>query len=670
MISSGETRQRTTCPMDCPDMCPLDVSVEGGRIDGVYGVPGYEVTGGFICSKVGRFDRRVHGSDRLRHPLRRVGSKGDGPFERITWDEAVGDITERFRDIATQWGGEAILPFHYGGSNGLLSDGFLDRLYFSRLGASRLDKTICAAPSSTVAAAMYGKMPGVAYRDFPLARCIFVWGANPKASSIHLMPFLRQAKRNGAFIVAIDPRNNFSSREIDAHLAVRPGTDLPLALGMIRLWRDWGAFDEEFLNQHAVGRDALLQRAADWPLDRASAVTGVEASAIEMVAARFAEATPALIRCGWGVERNRNGGQATAAILAIPALLGKFGVRGGGYTLSNSVAIQPDLTDAMPLPPWTTRSINMTRLARVLNEPIDPPVKALFVYNCNPVATVPDQRRVVQGLRREDLFTVVFDQVHTDTASFADIVLPATTFLEHHDIRVGYGHYGVGGVRPVLPPQGEARSNAAVFAALGRAMGWTDEAFTWGPDEQVRRMTDALRKAGCDGADAGAFLQGEILPWSVNGSTPVQHRTVFPRTVDGLIHLDPPELGDTPFRFLSTEDQRQPLVLISPATGRTTNSTFGEFNLDTLTVTMHPEDAAHRSVADGDVVRVFNELGEVRCTVRVSERVRTGVVSMPKGAWRRSSQNGWTSTVLCPDHVNAVGGGACFNDARVQVERV
>lgn len=648
-------------------MCGLEVTVGDGRVSGIRGVEDNPVTGGFICAKVSRFARRVYHEDRLLYPMRRSGPKGSERFARISWDEALGEITERLAAVRDEWGGEAILPYSYGGSNGFLTDGFLDQLFFARLGASRLAKTICAAPTTAVARGMYGRMPGVAFEDYPDARCILIWGANPKASSIHLVPFLREARRHGAFIVSVDPRRTMSGREVDLHLPVRPGTDLPLALGMIRWWRERDLLDQDFLARSADGVEPLLERAEEWPLDRVERVTGVRATDVERVAGRYAESTPALIRCGWGLERNRNGGHAAAAVLAIPALLGKFGMPGGGYTMSNKGAGRLDERALLGDVRHTTRQLNMTRLGTLLTEPLDPPIKALFVFNCNPVATVPDQTKVVSGLLRDELFTVVFDQVLTDTAALADVVLPATTFLEHEDVRLSYGNYGLGGVRPVIPPVGEARPNAQVFAALGRAMGFEDAAFSWDPSEYMDRVAAATVVRDGRG-DADALRAGRIQDVAFNGrARPVQFRNVFPGTPDGKIHITPPELGTRPYVFREREESPYPLVLITPASSRTICSTLGEFNLDEPAVTIHPEDARTRGLRSGDTVRVFNDLGEIECDCRVEESVRPGVVSIPKGAWRRASRNGWTANVLCPSHVSDVGDGACFNDARVDV---
>jgi anaerobic selenocysteine-containing dehydrogenase len=512
---------------------------------------------------------------------------------------------------------------------------------------------------------MYGKMPGVAFEDYVHAKCIVVWGANPKASSIHHVPYLKEAKRRGAFIVAIDPRRNFSHREIDLHLPVQPGTDVVLALALIRWWLEHGFWDEPFLAEQAINVEKLRERAQRWSLDEASRVTGVKASDIELLARRFGESEPAVVRCGWGPERNRNGGQAIAAILAIPALLGKFGVRGGGYTMSNSGATRSDMDRVVSPVEWTARSVNMSRLGTALLELNDPPLKGLFVYNANPVATVPNQNLVLNGLQRKDLFTVVFEQVMTDTAVYADIVLPATTFLEHHDIRVSYGAYGLGGVRPVVGAVGEARPNAEVFATLGRAMGFDDEAFHWEPDEYMTRVSKHVRVSG-DSADTERLLRGEMQRCDFPGPTPVQFESVFPRTPDGKINLTPDALGPNPYEYSPPTDDL-PLALVTPASSRLISSTFGESNLSTLEVTVHPADAGQRGIQDRELVRVHNAFGEVQCRLRISERIRPGVVAMAKGAWRKASHNGFTSTALCPDHVNVVGGAACFNDARVEV---
>ncbi|MGH1365374.1 MAG: molybdopterin-containing oxidoreductase family protein [Calditrichia bacterium] len=659
---------RTTCVMDCPDTCALDVTVDDGKITAIRGARGrHPDTAGFICTKVSRYHKRIYHPDRLKYPMRRVGEKGRGEFERISWDDAISEITERFRKISARWGGEAIFPYHYGGSNGLLADEFMDHLYFSRLGASRCMKTLCAAPTTAVASGMYGKMPGVAFEDYLKAKFILVWGANPKVSNIHLMPYLRKAKRAGAFVAVVDPRRNFSEDEVDMHLPVMPGGDLPLALGMINHWQRNHNLDHDFLKSHAENLDVLLRAASDWPVERAAAKSGVSEEMIAELADRYAEASPAVLRCGWGLERNKNGGQAVAAILAMPSLLGKFGVRGGGYTMSNGGAVSFDKSKVLGELDWNTREINQTRLGEALLPELKTPVKALFVYNCNPVATVPDQNAVVRGLMRQDLFTVVFEQVMTDTAPYADILLPAVTFLEQHELKRGYGSYTIGGMQLVIDAVGEAKPNEEVFAMLGRAMGWNDGAFALDTNALMKKSAAALTLP--DGSSGSSeLLSGGSQDVKFDGENPIQFKSVLPRTKNGKVNLAPDALGDAPYRFERIVSDEYPLALITPGNEKMISSSFGEFNYPELWMTMNSEDAASRNLTDGASVRVFNELGEVACKVKIKNTVRPGVVSMPKGAWKKSSLNGSTSTALCPSDTNVVGGGACYNDARVEVE--
>jgi len=657
----------TTCPLDCPDTCGLRITHEAGRITALDGDPESPVTRGFICGKVRRFTDHLYGPDRIATPLIRSGPKGSGSFRPIGWDEAVATITDRLAAIRDRSGGEAILPYHYGGSNGFLSDGLLDRLFFARLGASRLRKTICATPTMTAATGLYGLMPGVAFQDFVCARAIVIWGANPKATHIHLVPFLKEAKRRGAFIAAVDPVRHFSDREIDLHLGLRPGTDLPLALAMINLWETRGDLDPAFIAEHVSGLDTLLGAAREWSPERAAQVTGVPERSLHQLAERFAEADPALIRLGWGMERNTNGGQAAAAVLAIPALLGKFGVRGGGYAFTSSSATRFNAEDVLGPLDHHTREINMTPLARHLTDgTLSPSIEALFVYNGNPVATCPDQNRLVRGLAREDLFTIVHDSVHTDTCDFADIVLPATTFLEHHDIRRGYGNYVVGGVRPLVAPYGEARANHDVFAALGRAFGFTDEAFTWDQETAFRKVVAAISANGSP-LDPAPLLAGGQSAVPFPEGTPVQFRDVWPRTSDRRVHLDSRVLGDQPYRFTAVEDPEFPFALITPASAKMVTSTFGNTAITEPRLSMHPRDAARLDLENGSEITVSNRQGSVRVTLHTTEKIAQGVVMIPKGIWRRHANGGATAAALCPDHVERTGGGACFNDARVRV---
>lgn len=655
----------TTCTMDCPDTCALEVHVDDGRITAIRGGGNHPTTGGFICSKVARFGERVDHESRILHPMRRTGPKGSASFVRISWEEAIATITRRFREIRDTFGGEAILPYHYGGSNGFLGEELVDDVYFARLGASRLAKTLCAAPTGEVAKGMYGKMPGVAPQDYVDAKMIIVWGANPRASQIHLMPFIQTAKKRGAFVVTIDPRNEM--KDADLHLPVRPGTDLPVALAMINVIREKNGLDEAFLRDHAKNLAPLLEAATRWTPERAAEEAGIRADDLRRMTQRYLETSPAVIRCGWGLERNRNGGQAVAAILAIPALAGKFGVLGGGYTMSNSGAVQFRKEKVIGRTDWTTRVVNMSRLADAILGELDPPIRGLFVYNCNPVATAPNQNRVIEALQREDLFTVVSEQVMTDTCRYADILLPAVTFLEQHEIKRGYGSYMIGGVQPVIEPRGETKPNEETFALLGRAMGFGDEVFEWTTRDLMEKVVESIDLPGPK-VDLTRMVAGATQPLDFPGRGPVQFDSVAPLTEDGKIDLCPQCLGPAPYAYERIADA-WPLALISPANNKMISSTMGEFNYPELRLTLHPDDAASRGISAGDRVRAFNDLGEVICRAEISDRVRQGVASMPKGAWMKSSGNERTSNALCPDNVNVVGGGACFNDARIEVEK-
>ena len=657
----------TVCPLDCPDSCSLTVTVENGHvvtIDGSYANP---VTGGFICAKVRRFGERLYGPDRLLYPAVRRGAKGRGSFTRISWDDAFALIAERMREAQATWGGESILPYSYGGSNGLLTQDTSDATLFRRLGASRLARTVCAAPTGTANMTLYGKMPSVTYEDFPEARLIVVWGANPTASGIHLIPYIREAQRRGAKLVVIDPRTTQLARQADLHLPVRVGTDLPVALAVHRYLFEEGHVDASFLATHTTGAERLRERALPWTFECAAAEAGIGTQLLRQFAELYAATSPALIRCGWGQERNRNGGSASMAILALPAVAGKFGVRGGGYTMSNSASWGIARTWIRTDEP-STRIVNMNRLGEALRDS-DPPIKVLFVYNNNAAATSPHQRKVIKGLERDDLFTVVFDQVMTDTARYADVVLPATTFLEQYELARSYGSFSLRLARPVVEPAGEARSNAEVFGDLIDVLGLHQD------DEPRGELEEMLDVLGRLPQPIGDDLRATGVATPPFDGRPVQFVDVFPLTANGKVNLFAEDLDRSAPAGLYGYQQdpataAYPLALITPASERTISSTLAELPRPDVHLLMHPEDAAPRGLAEGDPVRIFNDLGEVRCGVSLGTWIRPGTVSLPKGLWCRHTGNGFTANALAPDTLSDLGGGACFNDARVQVERV
>ena len=671
--SSGvSTRQvESACPLDCPDACSLDVTVAGDRVVAIGGSRANPVTQGYICAKVREFPRHMYGEARLLHPAVRDGAKGQGRFRPVSWDEALGLVAARLLEVRRRSGGEAILPFYYGGSNGYLSQGSTDARLFRRLGASRLARTVCAAPSAAANEALYGKMTGISYPDYAEAALIVLWGVNPSVSGIHLIPYIQEAQKRGGRLVVVDPRRTRLAERADLHLAPHPGTDLPLALAVIRWLFANGRADREFLAAHATGAEELERRAAPWTLERASAETRIPAPDIERFARMYADSSPAALRCGWGPERNRNGGSATAAILALPAVGGKFGVRGGGYTMSNSSAwrdIDGNAPAAAAEP--RTRIVNMNLLGDALAARGPEGVELLFVYDCNPLMTIPAQEKVRAGLAREDLFTVVFDPVFTDTARYADVVLPASTFLERREVSRGYGALVLQDAKAVVAPAGEARSNQDVFGELCRRTGVALP----GDPESDDALVAALLASSPRGPELRSALDRGEPPAPAEGVRPVQLVDAFPRTAGGRIRLVPEELdreapgGLYAYRPDPATD-RFPLALISPATDRSISSTLGELHRDPVPLEIHPDDAAVRGIADGAAIRVWNDLGEVRCRARVHAGLRPGVVVLPKGIWAHNTDSGTTATALSPDSLTDIAGGACFNDARVQVER-
>jgi anaerobic selenocysteine-containing dehydrogenase len=665
-----ETRP-SVCPMDCPDRCSLEVGIRDGEVVSIRGSHLHTLTAGIICTKVSRFARRLYGPERVLYPLRRVGPKGSGQFARVSWEEAISEIAAQYRRICEETGPEGILPFAYGGSNGLLTHEFVDAHFFRRLGASRTERTLCAASTTLALDALYGKMPGTAFEDYPEARFILIWGANPVHSNIHLMPFLKEARRRGARLALVDPRRMLGGELIDVHLQPYPGTDVAVALAMIHHLDRQGMIAREFLEHHSSGWQELHDYARKFPPERAAALARVTAGEITRLAEAYAEAEPAVLRCGWGLERNRNGLAAVAAVLALPAVAGKFGKTGGGFSLSSSKAYKVDDDALAGCPEKPTRSVNMNRLGRALTGEADPAIRALFVYNCNPAATVPHHNLVIEGLRREDLHTVVLDQVMTDTAAYADLVLPATTFLEHRELNKSYGSYALQLAEPVIAPMGEAKPNAEVFQLLGRAMGWNDGRFADDDAGLLKHALDAVRGPFESGLGAEMLRERRIAYFDFPGRRPVQFATVFPNTPGRKVRLYPSSLGPEPYRYLEeAPDAGHPLALISPSSNKSISSTLAEFNLLEIQLEMHPGDAEERGLRPGDKVRVFNALGEVHCGWKPDSRLKKGVVSLAKGIWRRATLNGSVGNALVPDTVTPVSGGACYNDARVQVARL
>lgn len=649
-----------SCPLDCPDACTLSVEVTGDRVTRVRGDHRNPLTAGFICAKVAAMPEHLYGPERIQHPMLRDGPKGSGQFKRISWEEALNLAADAIARARDQHGGESILPCNYGGSNGYLTQGSADDRLFYRLGASRLDRTLCAAPSGAATRLLTGKMPGCAPQDLEHSRLILMWGANPSASGIHHLPPVWRAQKAGATLVVVDPRRTPLAERADLHLAIRPGTDLPLALSVIRALFEEGGADLDFLAQHTTGAEGLRAAASRWSFQAAAAECGVPEAQIRALYELYREIRPAVVRCGWGVERNRNGASGVAAVLALPAVAGAFGVRGGGYLMSNSGAWKVDVSRAVNAAPPNTRTINQAQVGRALLE-ADPAIKLLFVFNCNPLSTLPDQERTRAGLARADLFTIVHEAVMTDTALYADLLLPATTFLEHGDLARGYGALSMQRWSAAAPAYGEARPNHALFEALIDRLGLAH------PGDPIGE--EALAEAILDGAEGGARLREELRETGAAtpgvGVRPVQFVDHFPATPDRKIHLYPE--SDPPlYRYQPDPGTAaHPLALISPALAEMVSSTFGQLKQGHAAALVHPEDAAAAGVLDGANARIFNALGEVVVPVRCTTDVARGVVVLNKGLWARHTVNGNSSNALVPDTLSDLGGGACYNDARV-----
>jgi anaerobic selenocysteine-containing dehydrogenase len=510
-------------------------------------------------------------------------------------------------------------------------------------------------------------MPSVTYEDYPEAKVIVLWGANPSASGIHLIPYLREAQRRGATLIVIDPRTTQLAKQADIHLPVRPGTDLPVALAIHRSLFEEGHADWSFLEAYASGAERLREKARLWTFERAAAEADVPVDALRAAAEAYAAASPALIRCGWGQERNRNGGSASMAILALPAVAGKFGVRGGGYTMSNSASWGITRTWIGADEP-RSRVVNMNHLGRALLEYDNPPVQVLFVYNSNAAVTTPNQGKVLKGLEREDLFTVVFEQVMTDTARYADVILPCTTFLEGYEIARSYGPIALRLGKPVIEAAGESRCNADVFGEIMDRLGLQGGEEPRGELEEMLDVLERLSPAIGDG------LRTHSVATPPFDGRPIQFKDVWPLTPDGKVCLFSDELdAQAPAGLYGYQPDpgtaEYPLALITPASERTISSMLGELPRPEVRLVIHPADAGPRALGDGDAVRVFNALGEVRCSITVGTWIRPGTVALPKGLWRKHTANGYTANALAPDTLTDLGGGACFNDARVQVER-
>jgi len=665
----------SVCPLDCGDTCSMTVTVEADQLVNVRGSRVNPLTRGAVCAKVTHYPELVHGPDRPRVPLRRVGPKGEGRFEPVTWETALDLIYERFTEIREHFGAEAIVPLNYAGPHGFLAGGSMDFRFFYKLGASRLARRpLCGGIKAEAFAGTYGAVPTMRPEHVAHARLIMVWGNNITVSQLHLMPPIIEAQKQGAKLVVIDPRRVQVARRADLHLAIKPGTDVMLAWALAAELERLGGLDHDFIAEHVLGAEAFMVQARQVTVVKAAAECGVPESQIRQLAEMYHTISPAVIVPGNGPERNQNGGSGWRAVFALPALAGKFGALGGGLLQGASASFPkttPTLQGEAFIAPHT-RTLNIVHMGRdLLDAHLDPPIKGLFIYNHNPVIVHPDQNRMKRGLLREDLFTVVSDIVMTDSAAYADVVLPACSHFEHAELYPAYGQHFLQRAEPVMPPVGEALPNTELFRRLAARFGFSEPEFR-ATDAELMDEALALDDVRLHGLRPSQLPTDKALLMTFDGEDAMLFKTTFPRTPSGKVELQSESLErmyGQPLPTYRPVESPYPLALISPSSDQRTTSTFGGLSYsDRVWLDMHPQDAEVRQIADGMLVRLWNELGEVFLPARLTDTICPGVVSSDKGAWFRTSSNGQTVSALAPGHTADLSEGACYNDARVEVE--
>jgi anaerobic selenocysteine-containing dehydrogenase len=675
--------RHSVCALDCPDACAMLVHVQDGRATKLRGDPDHPVTRGFLCGKVAQYLEREYSAERLLHPRKRVGPKGSGQFERISWEEALDHIAERLNAISREFGSEAILPYSYAGTMGILNNAGMDRRFFHRLGASRLDRTICSSAGGAALTATLGNRYGTEPEQFRDSKLIIAWGANIHGTNLHLWPFIVEARRKGAKFYAIDPIRTRTAALADHYFPIYPGSDLALALGLAHVIIGEKLYDADFVSRYTNGFEKLQELARKYDPQRVASLTGIAKDDIVQLAREYATVHPTAIRLGYGVQRSEHGGAAVRAITALPALTGSWREVGGGLQLSTSQAFQFNRA-AMEMPELQYKSrlgrearlVNMAELGRILTQIDSPPVKAMLVYNSNPAAIAPHQNLVWRGLSRPDLFTVVIEQFQTDTADYADILLPATTFLEHTDVYLSYGHYHLQLARPVVAPLGEARSNVQIFRELAQRVGFQDPCFQDSEDDMIRALLGSghsfLDGISLERLDQEHSIRLNVAP----AGQPFQPFAKGFGTRSGKCEFGAETLDYTPPTESRLGDQalrnKYPLELISSKNNDSMNSTFGYragVDADTSLLHLNVLDATPRGIVTGDRVRVFNNRGSLLLEAEVSDGVRAGVARAPSVRWPKRSVDGRNANALTSDRLTDLGGGPTFYNCLVEVER-
>jgi anaerobic selenocysteine-containing dehydrogenase len=698
------------CPHDCPDACGVLITVEDGRAIKIQGDPAHPITRGFLCAKVAKYLDRVYSPDRVLYPMRRVAPKGPcgagtpatEVFQRITWDEALSEITSRFRSITAEFGSEAILPYSYGGTLGALNGSSMDRRFFHRLGASQLERTICSVAGEEGLKSVIGMKWGTEPEQFAHSRYIIAWAANIHGNNVHLWPFIEQARRKGAKLVVIDPYRTRTAACADWYLPINPGTDAALALAIMNVIINEHLYDADYVSRYTVGFEQLRQKVQEYPPERVAQWTGISAADTIKLACEYATTRPAVIRVNYGVQRSERGGMAMRAITMLPCITGSWKEVGGGLQLSTSGAFglnrdaldRPDLmTKALGRP---ARVVNMVELGKALNTLENPPIKALFVYNSNPAAVCPNHNEVIRGLRRPDLFTVVHEQFFTDTSDYADLLLPATTFFEHKDLQTSYGHYYLQMSRQAIEPVGECRSNVALFRGLAEHMGFEDDCFRDSDDQMMdaalaspnpwlRGITRArLEDQGHIRLNFPKSLSRSSSQFSVPGSQfflPFADGNFPTSSGKALLYNESLKaLGLDPLvEFTPASESRHgiqarafPLELLARKADNFLNSSFSNIPVvremeEAGVLDMNRVDAQPRGIADGDTVRVFNDRGHVLLRARVNGTVQPGVVSA-RLQWAKLAAGGRNVNVLTSEKLTDLGNSATFYSVLVEVE--
>jgi anaerobic selenocysteine-containing dehydrogenase len=699
-MAMAKTVVHAACPHDCPDACGVLVTVEDGRATRIQGDPSHPVTRGFLCAKVTNYLNRVYSPDRVLYPMRRVAPKGKGTgnasdFVRITWDEALTEIAGRFKQISAEFGPEAILPYSYAGNMGILGFAGMSHRFFYRLGASQLNRTICSTAGGDALVTVIGRRLATEPEQFAKSKYIIAWAANIHGTNVHLWPFVEEARRNGAKLVVIDPYKTRTARCADWYLPINPGTDVALALAMMNVIINEDLYDHEYVSKYTLGFEQLKERVQEYPPERVAPLCGISEEDIRTLAREYATTQPAAIRLNYGVQRSQNGGMAVRAIAMLPCITGSWQHVGGGLQLSTSAAFPLDrrgveLPELMMKSPLgrPARVLNMVELGKVLNTVSDPPVKAVFVYNSNPVVVAPNHNDVVRGLLRPDLFTAVHEQFFTDTANYADILLPATTFFEHKDLLAAYGHYYVQVSNQAITPLGECKSNTDLFRDLALKMGFTDECFQESVDQMIERALSASNGSlDPNGWLAGInrerleregharlnFGEGPFLPFAEGGfPTPSGKAELYSETLAAQ-GLDPIAGFVPPTESRHTENARKfPLELLARKADNFLNSSF--CNIAAVQKMEHPDlleissaDAEPRNIREGDWVRVFNGRGEVRLRAHVNGSVQPGVVAARLN-WARLSPDGKSINALTSETLTDIGAGPTFYSCLVEVE--